>query len=80
MVFVKIPRISKLQWHSFSVTSISSVDEHTMSVIVKCQGSWTNSLFEMINTELKSGSDTTNAIAIAVEGPYGPASTNFLGY
>lgn len=78
MIFVKIPSISKFQWHSFSITSSSSVDEHTMSVIIKSQGSWTSSLHDLINDELESDSDRMKSIPIAVEGPYGPASTDFL--
>lgn len=80
VIFVKIPSISKFQWHSFSITSSSSVDEHTMSVIIKSQGSWTSSLHDLINDELESDSDRMKSIPIAVEGPYGPASTDFLRY
>ncbi|KAL5544112.1 hypothetical protein UlMin_007896 [Ulmus minor] len=80
VVFVKVPSISKFQWHSFSITSSSSNDDHTMSVLVKCHGSWTNSLLNLINTELESNADQMKSIPIAVEGPYGPASSNFLRY
>ncbi|XP_062116160.1 ferric reduction oxidase 8, mitochondrial [Humulus lupulus] len=80
VIFVKIPSISKFQWHSFSITSSSSVDDHTMSLLIKCQGSWTSSLYNLINTELTSGSNKMKTIPIAVEGPYGPSSTDFLSY
>ena len=78
VIFVKIPSISKFQWHSFSITSSSSVDDHTMSLIIKCHGSWTSSLYNLINDELESDSDQLKSLPIAVEGPYGPASTDFL--
>ncbi|KAF4350347.1 hypothetical protein F8388_010903 [Cannabis sativa] len=80
VIFVKIPSISKFQWHSFSITSSSSVDDHTMSLLIRCQGSWTSSLYNLINTELKSGFNKMKTIPIAVEGPYGASSTDFLRY
>ncbi|PON96722.1 Cytochrome b245, heavy chain [Trema orientale] len=80
VIFVKIPIISKFQWHSFSITSSSSVDDHTLSVIIKCQGSWTSSLYNLINTELESDADQMKSIPIAVEGPYGHPSTDLLRY
>ena len=75
---MKIPSISKLQWHSFSISSSSSVDEHTMSVIIKCEGGWTNSLYNIVKTELGSDADQMKRVPVAIEGPYGPASLDFL--
>ncbi|KAJ0106605.1 hypothetical protein Patl1_18122 [Pistacia atlantica] len=80
ILFMKIPSISKFQWHSFSITSSSSVDDHTLSLMVKCEGEWTNSLYHMIHEELDSHADETRCIPIAIEGPYGPASMDFLRY
>ncbi|KAF3436937.1 hypothetical protein FNV43_RR19690 [Rhamnella rubrinervis] len=81
VIFVKIPSISKFQWHSFSVTSSSSVDDHTMSILVKCGGSWTSSLYHLMQTKIESDTNQqTTSIPIAVEGPYGPSSLNFLRY
>ncbi|PSS07744.1 Ferric reduction oxidase [Actinidia chinensis var. chinensis] len=80
MIFVKIPSISKLQWHSFSISSSSSVDDHTMSVIIKCEGGWTSSLYDVIKTKLGSDADRMKCVPVAIEGPYGPASLDFLRY
>ncbi|KAI8543758.1 hypothetical protein RHMOL_Rhmol08G0242900 [Rhododendron molle] len=80
VIYMKIPSISKLQWHSFSVSSSSSVDDNTMSVIVKCEGGWTSSLYNMVHTELGSEADRMKCIPVAVEGPYGPTSLDFLRY
>lgn len=80
IIFMKIPCISKFQWHSFSITSSSSVDDNTMSVIIKCQGWWTNSLYNIVRAELDSEADQRQCIPIAIEGPYGPASLSFLRY
>lgn len=78
IIFMKIPCISKFQWHSFSITSSSSVDDNTMSVIIKCEGWWTNSLYNIVRAELDSEADQRQCIPIAIEGPYGPASLSFL--
>ncbi|KAJ9567883.1 hypothetical protein OSB04_003849 [Centaurea solstitialis] len=80
IIFIKIPSISKFQWHSFTIASSSSVDDDTMSVIIKCDGSWTNSLYDIIQGIPVGGHDqrVQQCIPVSVEGPYGPASTGFL--
>ncbi|KAL0417185.1 UNVERIFIED_CONTAM: Ferric reduction oxidase 8, mitochondrial [Sesamum latifolium] len=80
VIFLKIPSISKIQWHPFSVTSTCSIDEHTISVIVKCEGEWTSSLYDIIHDELDMEADRRKCIPVAVEGPYGPASLDFVRY
>ncbi|KAI7727610.1 hypothetical protein M8C21_012990 [Ambrosia artemisiifolia] len=80
IVFLKIPGISKFQWHSFSIASSSLVDDDTMSIIIKCDGSWTNSLYDIIQGMPVAGPNqrAQRCIPVSVEGPYGPASTEFL--
>ncbi|KAL3835237.1 hypothetical protein ACJIZ3_009973 [Penstemon smallii] len=80
VIFLKVPCISKFQWHPFSLTSSSSIDEHTMSVIVKSEGQWTSSLYNKILDEQDAEENQRQCIPIAVEGPYGPASLHFLRY
>ncbi|XP_027123612.1 ferric reduction oxidase 8, mitochondrial-like isoform X2 [Coffea arabica] len=80
IIFVKIPRISELQWHSFSITSSSSVDHHTMSVIIKSEGWWTNALYNLVSAKPDREADQRKCLPIAVEGPYGSASADFLSY
>ncbi|KAJ4712409.1 Ferric reduction oxidase [Melia azedarach] len=80
IIFMKIPIISKFQWHSFSITSSSSVDDNTISLLVKCDGEWTSSLYQMIHAELDSDADQMRCIPVAIEGPYGPATLDFLRY
>ncbi|KAL6281050.1 hypothetical protein ACE6H2_017931 [Prunus campanulata] len=80
IIFVKVPSISKYEWHSFSITSSSRVDENTMSIMIKSEGSWTSSLSHMIQTRQELDGDQTKYIPIAVEGPYGPVSMDFLRY
>uniref|UniRef100_A0A1S3CBN3 FAD-binding FR-type domain-containing protein n=1 Tax=Cucumis melo TaxID=3656 RepID=A0A1S3CBN3_CUCME len=80
VVYVKIPRISRFQWHAFSLISSSNVDDETMSIVVKCDKSWTRSLYDVISSEREGESDQLKCISIAVEGPYGPSSMDFLRY
>ncbi|KAM7475490.1 hypothetical protein LguiB_022733 [Lonicera macranthoides] len=80
VIFLKIPTLSKFQWHSFSISSSSSVDHNTISVIIKSEGRWTNSLYNLIQSEPDAEADQRNRIPVAVEGPYGPASMDFLRY
>ncbi|CAL8140257.1 unnamed protein product [Prunus armeniaca] len=78
IIFVKVPSISKYEWHSFSITSSSGVDDNTISIMIKSEGSWTSSLSHMIQTRQESDGDQKKYIPIAVEGPYGPVSMDFL--
>lgn len=78
VLFLKVPSISKYQWHSFSIISSSTVDTNTMSILIKSEGSWTSSLSNLIQTEQKSDADRMKCIPVAVEGPYGPVSMDFL--
>lgn len=80
VIFLKIPSISKSQWHPFSITSSSSVDKNSISIIIKCEGQWTSSLYNQIHAGKDSESDLRKCIPIATEGPYGPASLDFLRY
>ncbi|KAI5417093.1 hypothetical protein KIW84_041905 [Lathyrus oleraceus] len=48
------------------------------SVVIKCQGWWTNTLYDLIQTELNKGANKRKGIPVAMEEPYGPASLDFL--
>lgn len=72
-MFVNIPIISKLQWHPFTVTSNSNLEPEALSVVVKCEGSWTKKLYDVVS--LPSSIDR---LEVAIEGPYGPPTTHFL--
>ncbi|GAA0141327.1 oxidase [Lithospermum erythrorhizon] len=80
VIMVKIPSISKLQWHSFSLTSSSSVDNDNMSIMIKPEGWWTNSLYGMLQSAETADAEGNQreCIPISIEGPYGPASLDFL--
>lgn len=80
VIFIKIPSISKFQWHPFTLASSSSTDEHSMSAIIKCEGHWTSSLYRSIHSEQDAEANQRQCIPVALEGPYGPASQDFLRY
>lgn len=79
VILLKIPVISRLQWHPFSITSSSSVDKDRISVMIKCQGEWTERLYNFIYASHLSKTRTVS-LSAAVEGPYGPDSNYFLRY
>ncbi|CAL9213310.1 unnamed protein product [Arabidopsis halleri] len=74
-MFVNIQSISKLQWHPFTIISSSKLEPETLSVMIKSQGKWSSKLYDMLSS---SSSDQTNRLAVSIEGPYGPSSTDFL--
>ncbi|XP_056158665.1 ferric reduction oxidase 4 isoform X2 [Syzygium oleosum] len=75
VMFINIPSISKLQWHPFTVTSSSNMEPDQLSVAIKCQGSWSHRLFQSLSS---SSSSSLERLEVSVEGPYGPASSQFL--
>ncbi|KAI6696353.1 hypothetical protein NL676_016472 [Syzygium grande] len=74
-MFMNIPSVSKLQWHPFTVTSSSNLEPDRLSVAIKCQGSWCHRLFQSLSS---SSSSSLDRLEVSVEGPYGPASSQFL--
>ncbi|GAB4844513.1 hypothetical protein Ancab_037892 [Ancistrocladus abbreviatus] len=72
ILFVNVPSISKLQWHPYTISSSSSLETEKLSIVVKVEGSWTKKLYEML------ASSSLDRLEVSIEGPYGPASTNFL--
>ncbi|KAL4193394.1 hypothetical protein AMTRI_Chr06g176670 [Amborella trichopoda] len=79
-IFVKIPTISKFQWHPFSIASSSSTDTDRISIIAKCQGEWTKSLYNTIHDALDSSGNQIKSLPVAIEGPYGAISESYLRY
>ncbi|GMY23704.1 ferric reduction oxidase 2-like isoform X2 [Fagus crenata] len=75
IMFINVPSISKLQWHPFSITSSSNLDPNKISIVIKSEGSWTKKLYQML-----SSPSSPDRLEVSVEGPYGPASTDFLRY
>lgn len=72
-MFINVPSISKLQWHPFTITSNSNLEQDKLSVVIKSEGTWTKKLYKLL-----SNPSPIDRLQISVEGPYGPASTNYL--
>ncbi|RDX68599.1 Ferric reduction oxidase 2, partial [Mucuna pruriens] len=75
VMLINIPSISKLQWHPFTVTSNSNLEQDKLSVVIKSEGTWTNKLYQLLSIP-----STIDHLAVSVEGPYGPASTSYLRF
>lgn len=74
-MFMNVPSISKLQWHPFTISSSSNLESDKLSVTIKREGSWSNKLYQFL-----SSPSSVERLDVSVEGPYGPASTDFLRY
>ncbi|KAI9110029.1 hypothetical protein K1719_019070 [Acacia pycnantha] len=74
VIFINVPSISHLQWHPLTVTSNSNLETEKLSVVIKSEGSWSHKLYQMLS------SSSIDRLNVSVEGPYGPASTNYLRY
>ncbi|WCJ36698.1 ferric reduction oxidase 2 [Euphorbia peplus] len=71
--FINLPKISKLQWHPFTITSSSNMDPEQLSIVIKCEGDWTKKMYQML-----SSPSPADHLEVAVEGPYSSPSTCFL--
>ncbi|KAH7653463.1 Ferric-chelate reductase (NADH) protein [Dioscorea alata] len=72
-VFIKVPSVSTLQWHPFTISSSSNLEPEKLSIIIKKEGSWTQKLSQILASPL-------DRLDVSVEGPYGPSSSTFLRY
>lgn len=45
-VYLKVPSISKLQWHAFTIASSPRGDASTLTILLKSLGDWTKELVE----------------------------------
>ncbi|KAK8686586.1 hypothetical protein V6N13_125610 [Hibiscus sabdariffa] len=71
ILFVNVPRVSKLQWHPFTVSSSCNMEADQLSVVIKTQGTWSHKLYQEITSSL-------DHLHVSTEGPYGPNSSHFL--
>lgn len=72
IIFINVPSISNYQWHPFTVTSSSNLEQDKLSVVIKVEGKWTRKLYDILS------SSSIDHLQVSVEGPYGPASNHFL--
>ncbi|KAJ8427951.1 hypothetical protein Cgig2_023246 [Carnegiea gigantea] len=62
-LFLNVPKISKLQWHPFTVISSDNMEPDKLSIAFRAGGSWTTKIYK----ELSSSSDR---LEVSVEGPH----------
>lgn len=74
-MFMNVPSISKMQWHPFTISSSSSLESDKISVVVKGEGKWSNTFHDLL-----ASPSLPERLDVSLEGPYGPASTDFLRY
>ncbi|XP_073127776.1 ferric reduction oxidase 2-like isoform X1 [Henckelia pumila] len=75
IMFMNVPNISKLQWHPFTISSSSNLESDKLGVIIKVEGKWSDKLYQML-----SSPSSVDRLDVSIEGPYGPASTDFLSH
>ncbi|KAI3449206.1 hypothetical protein Pfo_005871 [Paulownia fortunei] len=73
IMFMNVPSISKLQWHPFTISSSSNLESDKLSVIIKGEGTWSNKLYQLL-----ASPSSVDRLDVSIEGPYGPASTDFI--
>ncbi|KAJ6752681.1 putative proteinDPH OXIDASE [Salix koriyanagi] len=64
IAFINVPAISRMQWHPFTITSNSNMDSDEISVVIKCDGSWSHELYQIL-----SSPSPTSRLEVSVEGP-----------
>ncbi|KAG0457331.1 hypothetical protein HPP92_022488 [Vanilla planifolia] len=73
-LFIKVRGISSLQWHPFTISSSASLEPDRLSVVIKKDGAWTEKLYNKLSHA------SLERLEVAVEGPYGHSSIDFLSY
>ncbi|XP_006008590.1 NADPH oxidase 3 [Latimeria chalumnae] len=77
-VFLQCPTISPLEWHPFTLTS--APEEDHFSVHIRIVGDWTGTLYEACGANGKGFIEPWNLPRIAIDGPFGAASTDVFHY
>lgn len=64
---IRVPRLSRFQWHPFTISS--APHEAEMTFYVKAVGDWTKSLYQLFATSLNE--ENSEDIEVHIRGPYG---------
>ncbi|OQR91482.1 respiratory burst oxidase, partial [Thraustotheca clavata] len=76
-LFLKVPCISRFEWHPFTISSCP--EDNYLSVHVRRAGDWTNALYDRIQV-LTTVSRNPPFPAIQIDGPIGTPSQDFGNY
>ncbi|XP_006918325.1 cytochrome b-245 heavy chain [Pteropus alecto] len=77
-IFVKCPKVSRLEWHPFTLTS--APEEDFFSIHIRIVGDWTEGLFNACGCDKQEFQDAWKLPKIAVDGPFGTASEDVFSY
>ncbi len=81
-VFIKIPSISRYEWHPFTLTN--SPDEDKLSVHIRSAGNWTSALNQHFSSQRDADGSKIVTLAgssdnrIYIDGPYGTPSVDVM--
>jgi respiratory burst oxidase len=82
--YIKVPKVSQLEWHPFSLTS--SPSDEFIEFHCATAGDWTGTLYDLVK-DLESDEETgylkqdkISNITLKVEGPIGASSQGFKDY
>nr|XP_039256195.1 cytochrome b-245 heavy chain-like isoform X1 [Styela clava] len=78
-IFIQCPKLSRLEWHPFTLTS--APEEDYFSVHIRIVGDWTSGLSEVLGADEYAEIQPSWKIPrIAVDGPFGTASEDVFDY
>ncbi|NXT61997.1 NOX3 oxidase, partial [Chaetops frenatus] len=77
-IFLQCPSVSQLEWHPFTLTS--APEEDYFSVHIRVVGDWTAALSKAFGAEEKAFKELWMLPRLAVDGPYGSATTDIFHY
>jgi NAD(P)H-flavin reductase len=72
---LKVPAISKSQWHPFTIAS--APHEAEMVFYVKAAGNWTTALFQLFADRLREERGAGDDIEVHIRGPFAAPATKF---
>lgn len=71
---IKVPRVSSVEWHPFTIAS--SPHEADMQFFIKVSGDWTSKLYKLFGT----ASEFEDSIVVHVRGPFGAPAQHVKQY
>ncbi|MGO8693832.1 MAG: ferric reductase-like transmembrane domain-containing protein [Rectinemataceae bacterium] len=72
-IFLKIPRISRFEWHPFTISS-NPEEGKAVSVHICSLGNWTRALYRLVESRPRK----EQRLPVEIRGPYGTPSTRIF--
>ncbi|XP_070567418.1 cytochrome b-245 heavy chain-like [Ptychodera flava] len=77
-IFLQCPKVSSLEWHPFTLTSMPEDDY--FSVHIRLVGDWTTALAKNCGFDESEFQDPDKLPSLGVDGPFGTSSTDIFRY